>query len=400
MHKTNGMSVLLLLILGTGLVFGLVQLWSFRFAVGDLHPAYSSLRADPLGVKALYEALTGLPETTVLRHYKRLAELPSSPSTTLLLLGLPADYFDTLPEEDQQALDAFVQHGGRLVLAFAPVRASLPASQEPVGTQERADENLPADESVAATSPPPTLAQHWEVAITTWPFAWEQATRETATRFAANADFPAQISLYTTTVVQPLAPVWHILYGREQHPVLVTRSLGQGSIILSADTYLFSNEALRSERHTALLTWILATSRTIVFDETHLGSQEETGVMTLIRKYRLHGALLGFLVLALLFVWQHTTSLVPPLVEAAETACGDTVAGHSTHASLVNLLQRHIARDDLLQVCLTEWRKSLPQESKRIAMQNALKDHQQARSTQRLVETYRTLCHIAQTKGM
>ena len=34
-------------------VFGLVRLFELRFEVGDVYPAYSSLRSDPLGAMAL-----------------------------------------------------------------------------------------------------------------------------------------------------------------------------------------------------------------------------------------------------------------------------------------------------------------------------------------------------------
>ncbi len=48
---------LAVLLLGGLFVTGLIQLILLRFESGDVYPPYSSLRADPLGCKALYESL-------------------------------------------------------------------------------------------------------------------------------------------------------------------------------------------------------------------------------------------------------------------------------------------------------------------------------------------------------
>ena len=57
MKKLPLISLLLLVAL---FVFGLTQLFKLRFEAGDIYPEYSSLRADPLGAKALYQSLESL----------------------------------------------------------------------------------------------------------------------------------------------------------------------------------------------------------------------------------------------------------------------------------------------------------------------------------------------------
>ena len=46
---------------------------------GDVFPAYSSLRADPLGAKALYQALELLPGVSAQRHYRDVSKLADEP---------------------------------------------------------------------------------------------------------------------------------------------------------------------------------------------------------------------------------------------------------------------------------------------------------------------------------
>src|SRR5712691_320269 len=56
-------------------LIGIVELFLLRFEAGDVYPPYSSLRADPIGTKALYESLEKIPGATVARHLKPFATL-------------------------------------------------------------------------------------------------------------------------------------------------------------------------------------------------------------------------------------------------------------------------------------------------------------------------------------
>ncbi len=66
------LSLLLALVLGAAFVVGLAQLFVLRYEVGDVYPPYSTLRADPLGTKALVDALGVLPHVEVRRNLNRL----------------------------------------------------------------------------------------------------------------------------------------------------------------------------------------------------------------------------------------------------------------------------------------------------------------------------------------
>ena len=71
------MSLLLALVLAAIFIGGLARLFALRYEVGDVYPPYSSLRADPLGTKALAAALGALPGIEVRTNFKPLPRIPS-----------------------------------------------------------------------------------------------------------------------------------------------------------------------------------------------------------------------------------------------------------------------------------------------------------------------------------
>jgi hypothetical protein len=149
---------------------------------------------------------------------------------------------------------------------------------------------------------------------------------------------------------------WHVIYARESNPVMVERKFGAGSVVLSTDSYFLSNEALQKEPHADLLAWLVNPAREIVFDEAHFGIMESQGVASLLRKYNLQGFVFGLLLLAGLFIWKNSLSLVP--AHAAEKASA-YVVGRDSATAFVNLLRRNISSRELLKVCVVEWEKSL-----------------------------------------
>ena len=100
-------------------VFGLAELFALRFATGDVYPAYSSLRADPLGTMAFYESLEKIPGFTVRRDFSDDDELPAEPRTVYLqFAGSPEDW-DSLSPETFHVVEDFLARGNRLVIAFS-----------------------------------------------------------------------------------------------------------------------------------------------------------------------------------------------------------------------------------------------------------------------------------------
>jgi hypothetical protein len=152
-----------------------------------------------------------------------------------------------------------------------------------------------------------------------------------------------------------LDKAWRVIYSRGKSPVVIERTFGRGTVVMATDSYFLSNEAMWKARHPELLAWLIGAGEHVVFDEAHLGVTESSGVAVLMRKYRLHGVIAGLVLLAGLFVWKNSVSLVPPQTLAAKDRF---VAGKDSAAGFVNLLRRNIPPREILEVCFTEWTKS------------------------------------------
>jgi hypothetical protein len=407
--------LMLLALAVAGFLLGLALLFHLRFEAGDVYPPYSSLRADPLGARALYESLGRLLPTR--RNYEALAKLGEGRATTLLLLGADPDDF-ALPPDEWQTLEAFAVGGGRLVIAFFPVyhrsgaggfTAPAATNVPPAGRSPRKKAgrpvNDPMDAGPAGLRRLP-MRERWKVDFDFDALARQDASAyqpARALRQVGNA-LPPELDCHTGLCFKPLQEAWRAIYARTNgQPVMLERRLGSGSVVMCADSFYFSNEALRREREPGLLAWFVGGSRRVVFDETHLGVEESPGLAALARKYRLQGLAASLVVLAALFVWKNAVSFLPPPAEAVSREPTDLVTGREAAAGFINLLRRNLRPADLLGVCLEEWRKSCAHQVSRPKLEQiqALIDAENARAPgeRDAVEVYRRVSRMLARGG-
>ena len=102
-------------------MIGIGHLFVLRFQTGDVYPAYSSLRSDPLGTRVFYESLDNLADINLRRNYRFLHSFKPEPDTTLFYLGTSTDQYDAVPQELIKVFDRLTESGGRLVLSFLPI---------------------------------------------------------------------------------------------------------------------------------------------------------------------------------------------------------------------------------------------------------------------------------------
>ena len=392
-----------------GFLFGLANLFRLRFENGDNFPLYSSYRADPVGTKALYDSLDSL--VSVRRHLRPLARLGDGRDTTLLWLGTTS--LRLQPDEFKE-LETFVRSGGRLVIAAAPL---LQRPRTNVFTLAAATGKGAPIGGLPTNAPPGLREAFRKIDIQDrWGLAFDYVdllkrdgdhfdpSPGALQRGADSPALPRTISLHSALYFRGLDPDWRVLYARVPGtnllPVLIERPMGHGSIVLFADSFYFSNEALREERQSGLLSWLIGPSRQVLFEETHLGTAENPGVAALARKYRLQPLFLALLALALLFIWKNASRFMPPCEEQLARERGETVEGRDSAGALVNLLQRGITPSSLLRVCLEQWNTASaglgkPARHKLEAMQRLI-DAQNALPPRDRdpVGTYREFCRI------
>lgn len=358
-----------LVAVAVALLVAIGGVFQLRIGGGELYPEYSSLRADALGTRALHDALARIPGIEVDRDYRPLAKLEAR-TRVVLMPGLFWQQWQSIPANQLAALDAAANDGARIVLAFRADQkredrdkeGRIPNDDEKRNAREekeRREENEKKAGKRIKTSEekklePKELAKEWGV---TFKQRWLISESETAERAnGASSGLPQTVAWHSDLHFAPAGSGWRVLYRRAGEPVLIEKSFGRGSIVLVADAYCLSNEAMNRQRATALLSWLVADYRRVTFLEGPLGVLEENGVGSLARRYGLGGAMALCALLGGLYAWRRLVAFVPP-VDSEETD-GAAALAYEPAAAMTNLLRRSLSAADVLPACVEEWRKA------------------------------------------
>lgn len=393
------LAILIVVIFTTGWIF--MTLISQRFSSGDIYPYYSSLRTDPLGVKALYESLDNTSAWVCERNYKDLEKLEGASDRTLMLLHLSTDTFSNGNEIDGRSILKFAAAGGRVVITIdgqsdtwdkiakraeerreenrirkekekkqpekkTTGKKDSKKKQQDIEDQSEfdLDDETPLDEALGIFIKPRNF-----VMTPKGSYALETSKELT---LAAN-ELPAWYSKTALVFEKPdnimpgdgeakkdgkkivatpplktnMKNKWKVLATVKDDIMLAERRVSHGSIVVVTDSYFASNEALLKEPAPVFLAWLVGNARHVIFDETHLGTSENPGIMTLALRYHLQGFFFAGLMLFALYVWQSSTSLVPPNDELDQAS--NHVSGHGATAGLVSLLRRGVPLAQVLR---------------------------------------------------
>ncbi|HEY3898656.1 MAG TPA: DUF4350 domain-containing protein [Chthoniobacter sp.] len=430
------LSLLLALVLAAIFIGGLAHLFALRYEVGDIYPAYSSLRADPLGTKALATALGELPGIEVHTNFRSLPKLQPKKPVTLVYAGV--SHHAVWTSAELRAFDSLVLTGSRAIFTFYPIESppspkddknaddeelrkkesqagihrkarsdadkksskadKSGAHDEEKSKSDKKDDKKKSTENEEETSEEkfidfPTVAKRWGFKFGYLPEEKGKAYSRHAALVEPGGHLESDISWHTALDFQDLKPQWKVLYMCGTMPVVIERQYGNGSIVLVADSFLVSNEALRTERQSRLLARLFSGPPNIVFDEEHNDIREQPGIASLVRKYRLHGLVAGLLLLALLFIWKNVVRFVPAYTIAE--ADRDVVTGKESGEGFVNLLRRTIVPSALLDTCMAEWRKAFANRPRDLAIANEIWSHEQSRPARYRdpIAIYRAISH-------
>lgn len=399
-------------------LLALYQLLVLQYESGDAYPPYSSFRADPLGTLALYDALGSLPETTTDRNLTKLKRAGLPPDATFLFAG--AAYNDD-SVSDLEFLEAFATAGGRLVILFQPY------SSEPLfpgeDLSDDSDEDDSGSETEEASDDPPdeenspgiieVLAPRMDVSER-WGFQYgfERLNREEEEHSGdrvdrgetAAASLPQTLPWHSGVYFADLIEDWDVVYVRDDRPVVIQRAWGEGRIVLATDNFLVTNEAMLDERAPEYLTWLVGTSPTVIFDESHLGVVQTTGLMGLLMHYRLVPVLLVCILLALLFIWRSAASLVPRQALGPEE--DDEVDALSTVAGIANLARRAVPVSEILDTCWQMHEQPILRKApldgaaRSTVLKLLSKEGKLPRRKKNLVSTYNQICSLVNERKL
>lgn len=399
MPKANPIRVVFFIFIVLGFTLGVVKLFLLRFEAGDVYPPYSSLRSDPLGSRAFYSSLENINAALVSRNYLTLQNLKFKERTAFFYMGITAFDLEFVSSEWLKIFDRLTDSGGRLLLSFLPThkkpadwrmskcfaptdkvedkkrdhRKDGPGDSENFSGQPPAEDasNRPNNEDDQSQTTPGrhipdtpgncvSLKEQWGLTL-----AFADKSSDIAVNRSADLShiqingLPESISWHTALYFDELEDQWRVIYAADGRPVIIERAYGKGSLVLAADSFFLSNEALRSERHPQLLAWMIGKSAHVVFDETHFGIFKHPGVLSLIQNYRFHWFIFGIAILALLFIWKSSVFFVPPPQRKRPRPDKDFVSDRDSTQGLISLLRRNIPKRQLLQICAREWKRSI-----------------------------------------
>lgn len=405
-------SLLLLLVCIAFFAYGILQLFELRFETGDVYPEYSSLRADPLGTMAFYESLGKMPGVNVRQDFSASNHLPEEPGTAYLHLAGESGEWDFLSRDELKEIKDFVNRGGRLVITYFPEtsRFHYEWNQEKTNSlaepSKSKDTNAPpkADKAEKTNKKKKQLLEKklWVSLEDEWRFhegfkdlrADGEVYLPETVRNKSDLELPPTLEWHSGLIFTNCDPAWTVIYARGTNAVVMERKFGHGSVVMASDSYFVSNEAMLSDRHADLLAWLVGNNSHVIFDEAHFGIVQQPGIAALMRKYRLHGFALGLLLLAGLFIWKNSVSLIP---QHAEERWEDFVTGKDAAAGFVNLLRRNVPARDVFGVCFAEWKKSAASSGKfsrgRLQQAEAIFEAEKSlpHKDQNPIATYRTI---------
>lgn len=315
------------------------QTFKWRLETGDTFPEYSTYRADPKGMKALYESLLASDLMHVSRRMQSSKILPSGEHQVLMLAGIQADQ-ETVSDEDSRFFDHWLATGGRLIVALRPEK-NQPDRMQAASPENQHETDHPLNGSWRS------LIRLW--GVETVPLSGIHSATADSTLFGKISRWFGRDSF------DRLASGWKVIAVQDGKNVIVERAFAHGSLVLLADSYLLSNEALATNRKTDFLLWLLDNRSGVLFDETHLGLSERPGIMTLAQRYGLQGTVISIIAVLLLFIWKCQYTLVPR-TRIAQVQL--TVPGCSSDQAFLNLLRRNISQRELISVCLKTWLKT------------------------------------------
>ncbi|MFC1823357.1 DUF4350 domain-containing protein [Thermodesulfobacteriota bacterium] len=401
----NSRSVTLIFLMMLALfVIGSVRLFVLRFEAGDIYPEYSSLRSDPLGTKILFESMKGIAPLNVDRNYRPIFGLSAGHDTTLFSLGMQAHTLRAVPRDTFNAMSGFLTSGGRMVISFFPERSYShkkdggETGKNGKKEKDETERNKGKEKEEKEMGHALSLAKRWGVEFGN-AGAGHDAPMAVLTSDDGEGPLPDSISCHTALTFDVNHPAWKVIYRRGKHPVLIERQMGKGSIVMLADSYLFSNEAMLKNRYPELLIWFMGKNRHMLFDESHLGIKKSVGVVRLARKYNLHHFFAILLFLAVLYIWMNAVHLVPPSDKDAGGERERIRTERDHMEGLLSLLRRNIPKKDILRTCCDEWERGLPSSKERLKgkieeIKKVVEGDSQHVSKEDPVKGYRAICKI------
>lgn len=305
----------------------------------------SSLREDPYGASLLFDSYRRAGYQVKRGQDEDSLSDQDAAKTTAFFIGGNSPYDWTtnggrLPSgaKFRERLENFLAHGGRAVLLAPPWKLE-------------------------------SKSQGWELES-----QWEQNPHKSEPAWLSpdSSAMPSDIEKMYLAAGGPWLQTdshWTAMYTKETDATvrvyMAMRQAGSGELVAASQQSFLLNETIKTHPNPALLDLLAGGRPTIWVDETLHGLQQDEGVLWLVQRYRLEGALLLFWATLLAVLWNMTGDLVrhPSNNSEAQIIKLGEVAGVAGQ----RLLQRSIPKERVVAECWEHFRRGKPQDATAIA---------------------------------
>jgi hypothetical protein len=187
------------------------------------------------------------------------------------------------------------------------------------------------------------------------------------------------------------------------HVYLAMRRVGDGELVVASQKSFLLNEVIKTHPNPVLLEFLAGGRSVIWVDETLHGLHQEEGVLWLVQRYRLQGALLLFWATLLALLWSMSGDLVrhPAPEGGAEIIRNGQAAGVAAQ----RVLQRSIEAEQVVAECWDQFRRRSPQDAKAISADPRWGPRLRSALAQPPLAGYKELMHLiaerrASAKGL
>ena len=322
---------------------------------------------------------------------------------------------DSLSDQDASKTTAFFIGG------YAPNDWAMNNGKLQMGTKFRGRlENFLARGGRAVLIEPRTElkseSQGWEVTN-----KWEQAPKEHKEHVSPwiSPDLramPADTEMMYLPADSPWLQTdaqWTVLYSgtaganaqadTPAHVYMAMRRVGNGELIAASQESFLLNETIKTHPNPVLLDFLAGGRPLIWVDETLHGLHQDQGVLWLVQRYRLEGALALFWATLLTLLWSMSGDLVrhPARNPSAQMVRQGEVAGVAAR----RLLQRSIGKERIVAECWEQFRRCWPQDAQAISSDPLLGARLRTALAQSPLEGYKGISQLiaerrASAKGL
>jgi hypothetical protein len=170
-------------------------------------------------------------------------------------------------------------------------------------------------------------------------------------------------------------PGWTVLYAKPAdakadadapvHVYMAMRKVGNGELIAASQESFLLNEAIKTRPNPVLLDFLTAGRPVVWVDETLHGLHQEQGVLWLVQRYRLQTALLLCWATLLAVLWSMRGDLVRR--PASDQGLQIMRQGEGPGVAARRLLQRSVAKEQVVAECWEQFRRRSPQDADAIS---------------------------------